>query len=57
MSFYDRIFASTEESREIYREFRFTIIKLGIYSWQRQIMRARTHEFCHKYALKLQKTT
>jgi hypothetical protein len=52
MSIYDLIFKETEESREIYREFRFTIIKLGIYSWDKQIMREHTHRFCLKYARK-----
>jgi hypothetical protein len=50
MSFEDRYHRPTETSREIFREFRFTIIKLGIYSYRTQIMREDTHRFCLKYA-------
>ncbi len=50
MSFEDYQFRTTVTPREVFREFRFTIIKLGIYSYRTQIMREHTHRFCLKYA-------
>lgn len=50
MSFEDLYHRPTETSREIFREFRFTILKLGIYDYRARLMREDTHKFCLKYA-------
>ena len=50
MSFGDRYFNSTEESREIFRNLRFTLVRFDIWTSNNPIMRADTHRFCLKYA-------
>jgi len=53
MSFQDRYFNLTEESREIFRNLRFTLVRFDIWTNNNPIMRADTHRFCLKYALPL----
>lgn len=53
MSFEDIFFNSTEESRVIFRNLRFTLVRFKIYPINKPIMRDDTHRFCLKYALSL----
>lgn len=55
MSFEDRYFAKTEESRIIFRNLRFTLVRLGIWTDDKQIMRKDTHNYCLKWAIKNEK--
>jgi hypothetical protein len=52
MSFEDLYFRPTEESREIFRNLRFVLAKLGVWTSNNPIMREHTHRFCLKYAQK-----
>jgi hypothetical protein len=52
MSIYGLYFRPTEESREIFRNLRFTLVRLNIWTRHNPIMREHTHRFCLKYALK-----
>lgn len=53
MSFHDIYFNSTEESRVIFRNLRFTLVRFKIWTSNNPIMRDDTHRFCLKYALSL----
>lgn len=47
---HDSNFYKTETARSIFRNFRFTILKFGIYKYPKQILRSDTHKFCLKYS-------
>ena len=55
MSFHELYFRPTEESREIFRNLRFTLVRFDIWTSDIPIMRENTHRFCLKYAISLQK--
>jgi hypothetical protein len=50
MSFQDIYFMPTEKSRVIFRNLRFTLVRLNIWTSNAPIMREDTHRFCMKYA-------
>lgn len=53
MSLQDRYFMQTEESRIIFRNLRFTLVRFNIWTSNKPIYRDNTHRFCLKYALSL----